>query len=652
MPSSAVGRALLIFLSYVALAAAFAWPLPLQPDAALPGTPSGDTGVYVWNLWVFRHEIVVNHASPFFTSALAAAAGAPVPLVLHNYTAFTNLIGLPLLSTLGTVATYNLLILLSHAASATGMYVLASRSAGDRAAGWIAGVIFGFAPFAIARSMGHFSLVQAAPLPLFAWLVIRLYEGASWTLAIAASAVVAWAYYSDPYYAVYCVVMLGCMAAYASVAVRRGEGRPGRAVTIVLDGLLAALAALIAVIAIGGGGSAEVLGARISMRSFYTPVLVLTALAVARALVTLRPRLSVRVPAPLLDWRIWTAGAVTGLALVSPVAYAVLAQGESALMGPQVLWRSSAPGVDLLAMLVPNPFHPLAPDAFRAWIGALPQGLVENTASLPWTAFGVIAIAAIGYRLALPAGWTWWTLWFTLLALGPFVHAAGYNLHVPGPWALLRYVPVIGAARVPTRFSVLVVMGLALVMAIMLAGLRKRVRHPRAVAAAVALLAIFELLPAPRETHAADVPGFLHAIRDDPRPLGVLTLPFGLKDGLVSHGRFSPRYMFHQTVHGKPIYGGYMSRLPGDILTSGEFGRSRVLQTLIALGDGAPVTAADRDALAREGPAFLERLSVGWIVVDRTAAPADLERAAVAAFGLREAASEGAFVLYEPASGR
>jgi hypothetical protein len=184
----------------------------------------------------------------------------------------------------------------------------------------------------------------------------------------------------------------------------------------------------------------------------------------------------------------------------------------------------------------------------------------------------------------------------------------------------------------------------------MLAALRRRVRHPGTLAAAVALIAAFELLPAPRDTASADVPGFLHTIRADARPLGVLTLPFGLRDGLVSHGRFSPLYMFHQTVHGKPIYGGYISRLPGDILTSGEFGQSRVLQTLIALGDGAPIAAADRDALAREGPAFLERAAVGWVIVDRTSAPAELERAAVAALGLREIAADGAFVLY--AAGR
>ena len=71
------------------------------------------------------------------------------------------------------------------------MYVLAYRCARDRMAAWIAGLVFGFAPFVIARSLGHFSLVQAAPLPIFAWLLIRIHDGGSWRLAIAAAATVA-----------------------------------------------------------------------------------------------------------------------------------------------------------------------------------------------------------------------------------------------------------------------------------------------------------------------------------------------------------------------------------------------------------------------------------------------------------------------------
>ena len=51
--------------SYLAVALLFWWPLPLHLADALPGPASGDTGVYVWNLWLFRHELVAHKSFPF-----------------------------------------------------------------------------------------------------------------------------------------------------------------------------------------------------------------------------------------------------------------------------------------------------------------------------------------------------------------------------------------------------------------------------------------------------------------------------------------------------------------------------------------------------------------------------------------------------------
>ena len=39
------------------------------------------------------------------------------------------------------------------------------------------------------------------------------------------------------------------------------------------------------------------------------------------------------------------------------------------------------------------------------------------------------------------------------------------NTHVPGPWAFLRYVPVIGLARTPSRFSIVFMLALAVLFA-------------------------------------------------------------------------------------------------------------------------------------------------------------------------------------------
>src|SRR4051794_2960679 len=94
--SAAVRRHVLAFLGYACVAVAFFWPLPLHLTTALPGPVSGDTGVYIWNLWVFRHTIVAHHQMPFFTTEILSLSSA-LPLTLQNYTTLANVIAFPLL---------------------------------------------------------------------------------------------------------------------------------------------------------------------------------------------------------------------------------------------------------------------------------------------------------------------------------------------------------------------------------------------------------------------------------------------------------------------------------------------------------------------------------------------------------------------------
>lgn len=75
---------------YSLVAVFYTWPLSLHVSETFLGPPGGDLGVYVWNLWVFRHEIVAHHAFPFFTSEILSLTPR-LPLTLQNYTTFANL---------------------------------------------------------------------------------------------------------------------------------------------------------------------------------------------------------------------------------------------------------------------------------------------------------------------------------------------------------------------------------------------------------------------------------------------------------------------------------------------------------------------------------------------------------------------------------
>ena len=648
MLSPAARRHITVLLAYLVLALAFAWPLPLQLSTALPGQPSGDTGVYVWNLCVFRHELIDHQRFPFFTFEVLSLA-SPTPLTLHNYTTFANLLAFFVLPLTGVVRTYNSILILSTVASAYALFLLARKRSGDEAAAWLAGAAFGFSPFLMARFGAHFSLVQAAPLPIFALLMLQLFQGGSWRTAAGAGLVVAWAYLCDPYYAVYCLLMLLFTVGYSAVTLHLPELRPAsRRGTWALDLAILCVAGLVAGIVIRGGGRVEMFGFRMSMRSLYTPVLVLTALIGFRLFFWLRPRLRWRMPLILLNWRVYAAGAAGGLVVLSPLIYTIVVQaatGNVERLGAPVLWRSSARGLDLAAFFAPNPLHPWMSWMTAGWIGSLPEGFAENVTSIPWTLLGVIVAGAVVYRAALPKAWLVWTACFFLLSLGPFVHVAGINTYIPTPWTLLRYVPGIGAARMPTRFGVLVAMGMAMIFCLMLAEMRKRSRRPRLLTAVAGLLLLFELLPAPRTLYSAVPPQVVRSIAADPRPLRVLNLPFGIRDGLTSEGNYTALSQFHQTFHEKELIGGYLSRLPRKRM--GEYGRSVTLRTLMRLSEGrANTPEQQRRALARASAAA-RRFRIGWVVIDRARASEELAAFAREAFKLRLLQSADGYDLYE-----
>jgi len=96
----------------------------------LTGVPGGDTGVYVWNQWVFRHEVLQEGHLPYFTDRIFALS-EPTNLSLHNYTAFQNLLALPLIGILGVVATFNVIYLLMTVLTAYATFLLARHVTGD-----------------------------------------------------------------------------------------------------------------------------------------------------------------------------------------------------------------------------------------------------------------------------------------------------------------------------------------------------------------------------------------------------------------------------------------------------------------------------------------------------------------------------------------
>ena len=421
-----------------------------------------------------------------------------------------------------------------------------------------------------------------------------------------------------------------------------------QAVRWAVDVLLLCVAGLVGAIALTGGFSSTIFGLSISARSLYTPVLVLTVLALMRVAWHVRasPRPGARHEAWRLAFLTIAAGVVT-TALLSPVLYAVGKRITGDLVVPGTPWRSSPAGVDVLALIIPNPNHPLTPDSIADWLKSFEGGFLEGVVSIPLV---VIAVLIAAWR----TGWRpsrWWAalaIAFGALALGPFVHFAGVNTYIPGPWAVLRYVPLLGMARTPSRFSVVMMLAVAVLFAAALEWFGRRYpKHRRLVLTTVAVLLVTELLPAPVMLHSAAVPKFYGQVAAAPESVRVLELPTGVRDGTLSVGNFSARSQFFQTAHGKPLIGGYLSRVANERIT--QLRRIDMLDAMIVLSEGGTIPLEREAALIATGPMFVRDAKLGFVIIDRGRASRPLIDFAKRALRLRLIEADGMFDLYKPA---
>jgi hypothetical protein len=636
---------LLSFAGYAGAAVCFTWPLASRLSTHVLGSLSGDTGVYMWNLWSFSHELSQGK-HPFFTTAIFSLS-PPVDLALHNYTAGAGAVAMLLLRWLNITTVYNLAILTSLTLSGFLGYFLVLRLTGRHGVSWLAGVLFGFSPFVIARTAGHLSLVSVAPLAAF-WLSIdSLRRTGRYRAAVGAGASLAWALYSDPYYLVYCAMLAAVVLTPLSLSVERRADAGNRRIARAL-GLTAALAAALAGVIWATGGWTVTLGRTvISAHGLDNPVLI--ASLAAAGWWAMRYRWTVG-PAwrrlGSLNLRNVSAAAASALLLLVPWLSALwfrLADGGQ-LSRPTV-WRNAVPGADLLALVVPNPRHPLLSHLVRPWLEDRPGGFIENVVSVSVVALAVILVARWKNAARFPAIWVGIAAGFAVLALGPFLTIGGVNTHIPLPWFLLGHVPVLGAASTPTRFAAVMMLGMTALFGLALAGLAERSgARGRLLVGGVAIALVAELLPMPRTLHAADVPAVYAVIAADPRPVSVLHLPFGFRDGTRTIGYYDNARQFYQTSHGKRLVGGYISRLTRNEISRQR--RSKILRTLLLLGEGAPYTPPPREVLRVRGEAFARRARLGYVVVDRERTSPALLDYAVSSFALERIGGDAVFDLY------
>lgn len=287
---------------------------------------------------------------------------------------------------------------------------------------------------------------------------------------------------------------------------------------------------------------------------------------------------------------------------------------------------------DLVAFVVPAPLHPLWGTAVEPVYRIIGRGGgLEIVCFLGFVPLTLGLAGAIQYG-TIRRFWAPMALVFAALALGPVAHFAGKallpQLSFLMPYRLLTLLPYGDIPRVPARFAVMAMLCLSvLASAGAFAVLRRSSRAIHILLVAlIAGLAIGENAAAPLPVMEPRGLAFFPQMRADRRRTGVIEVP--IPDDPSSY----PHRMMYQTIHTKPIYGGYLARG----LPPLPFGAVPGFGQLKALSDTVDdVVIYESAELQRISIAVLNLYSAGYVVLEKHLLdPPALERARAIAEGL------------------
>ncbi|HST05296.1 MAG TPA: hypothetical protein VLQ48_11235 [Chloroflexia bacterium] len=521
-------------LAYALLTVFMTWPIAANLATEVPG--GGDAWQHIWNLWWVKHALLTLHTNPYHTDLLYYPDG--VNLYFHTLVLTAGLTAIPLqLAGLSLITSYNLILLSTYVLAGLGAFLLCRYLTRNSWASFVGGLVFAFAPYHSAHLFGHMNLASLQWIPFYVLLLLKaigwpsaleqrdtervaargvLYNAIRnpWS-AVGAGALLAVNAYTEWTYAIFLVLFTGVILAWRVLL--PSERR-----------------------AVSAGIGWPVVGARL--------VLIV----------------------------------VTFMVLTAPIFFPTLAearQGYAQQPPDETLFYSA----DLVNGFLPSELHPIWGGAAADTVSQIPPYLpLKNTSERDlFLGYTVLVVAAWGlWRLRRDRRVVFWAfvaalMW--LLSLGPVLQVLGktvftsFLVKIPLPYLLLYKLPLFSIMRTPARFTVLVMLALAVLVAYALRAIaneRQTADNRRRAAMdgtpltssvvrrlsfiVIPVLILFEFLAVyPMVPPGWNVPIY-QKIAAQPGNFALLELPI----------RPFGDYMAYQTIHGKPIIGGYLSRQP------------------------------------------------------------------------------------------
>ncbi len=523
---------------YIVLTLLLTWPLVIHFATHVPGDGIDDPSL-AWNLWWVKARLIDLHTvepSSFNITSGFNLDSFPVFDIFHvdwmffpiginlgfyTLTPLNGLLSVPLQTALSLIVASNVILLSSYVLGGYGTFLLVRYLLGkDRQAlspqlitlcAFAAGIVYAFASSKLFyTSLGQFNISSSQWIPFVVLYTLRTAERRRARDAVLAGIFLTFQAWAELTYASFLLILIALVFVWQLVASAQVD-RPAR--------LPAALAH--------------------SLRRLY--------------------------PSFLLMGMVTLLGLLPFLWAMAPD---LLAEGDFFGSGGGFADIFSA---DLLGYLLPTRLHPL----FGAWTAQLP--FPNDKGQQIYIGYSALIVAVVGTAsLWRRQGWRGllWpllTLWFAWLTLGAEARWNGETLSVPGPFALISRLPFFSGNRYPSRYSVLLMLCVAVLVGYGLRKLadvgegRRRQLSLPILCSAFMVVFLFEHLSAPLPLSDFRVPSIYREIAAEAGDFTLLELPTGWRNGARVMGRSDVLIMmqqWYQTVHEKRRLGGNTSRNP------------------------------------------------------------------------------------------
>lgn len=487
-----------IFL-YLLFTLLFTFPLFLKICTSTPlGDGSGDQFQSMWMFWWFKTALFNLKTPPLYTDFVFYPCGSSL---IYHMPIFLSLLALPFQylfsSPANLVISYNFILMFTFVLSGFGAYLLIKYLVKDSVTAFICGLLFAFCPYRL-WNLNHLNLLSTQWIPFYILYLIKSVDEKSLKNSLWAGAFFIFTFLSDLTCALFIALFTLTYFLYLLIKSRK----------LLLDKKVI----------------------KNSFTALFAVIIILSPLLYSLSFTQ-------------IDWRPQESESISYSANL--VGYFLPAQ-ERSFLGSHFLPSQ-------------NDYH----------------GVAGQELFLGYILLFFVLYTLIKLRKEKVKFWFFSSLVFLLLSLGYAIHIYNHSYYFKWlPYNLLyTYVPLLQIGRTPCRFSLMVTLCLIIFSSYGLArffnlsntqdkkssdlkNFFKGFLVRKGMPLVVVMLICLEFIVLPTRLIRVEVPECYQKIKDMPGEFAIFELPaFFHGAGLMANV-----YMFYQTIHGKKVVDGCLSR--------------------------------------------------------------------------------------------